>query len=156
MGFLTSLAPVVAFSAAVPCQVGTHHVNEQYAGYWARLFQDCGYEPFDVIRPRCWYDRDIEFYYRQNLVIYVAASQAELDLVVQQVTELVEERERFVAHRVGARQRELAPLGAVEQSTAFGEDPVIRDGLVGGGHTSTIARASRASYICHNCLLAVP
>jgi SAM-dependent methyltransferase len=74
--FLTSLGPAVAFSAAVPCQLGTHHVNEQYAGYWARLFQDCGFVPFDVIRPRCWYDRDIEFYYRQNLVMYVAGTHA--------------------------------------------------------------------------------
>jgi len=76
VGFLTSLAPVVAFSAAVPCQLGTHHVNEQYAGYWARLFQQRSYVPFDVIRPRCWYDHDVEFYYRQNLVMYVAETHA--------------------------------------------------------------------------------
>jgi SAM-dependent methyltransferase len=75
--FLTELAPIVAFSAAVPCQLGTNHINEQYAGYWARLFQSCNFVPFDVIRPRCWYDQDVEFYYRQNLVIYVARRDAQ-------------------------------------------------------------------------------
>jgi len=75
--FLTSLGPIVAFSAAVPWQLGTNHINEQYAGYWAGLFESCGFVPFDVIRPRCWYDHDIEFYYRQNMVMYVASAQAQ-------------------------------------------------------------------------------
>ena len=71
--FVTGLAPIVVFSAAVPCQMGTHHVNEQYPGYWARRFEERGFVPFDVIRPRCWYDREVEFYYRQNLVMYVSS-----------------------------------------------------------------------------------
>jgi len=70
--FVTDLAPIVVFSGAVPWQMGTHHVNEQYAGYWARRFEQRGFAPFDVIRPRCWYDNDVEFYYRQNIVVYVS------------------------------------------------------------------------------------
>jgi len=31
---LTSLAPTILFSAAIPGQGGTHHVNEQWASYW--------------------------------------------------------------------------------------------------------------------------
>jgi len=75
VGFVTDLAPVVVFSAAVPWQMGTHHVNEQYPGYWARRFEQQGFVPFDVIRPRCWYDRDVEFYYRQNVLVYVSRAQ---------------------------------------------------------------------------------
>jgi len=76
VGFLTSLAPVVVFSAAVPCQVGTHHVNEQYPAYWARQFERCGFVAFDVLRPRIWYDQDVEFYYRQNTIVYVGRDRA--------------------------------------------------------------------------------
>ena len=74
--FLTELAPIVVFSAAVPCQMGTQHINEQYPGYWARLFEQRGFAAFDVIRPRCWYDREIEFYYRQNVLVYVSRARA--------------------------------------------------------------------------------
>jgi SAM-dependent methyltransferase len=70
--FLASLAPVVVFSAAVPWQLGTHHVNEQYPGYWARRFEACGFVAFDAIRPRIWYDEEVEFYYRQNAILYVS------------------------------------------------------------------------------------
>lgn len=76
VAFLTSLAPVVVFSAAVPWQVGTHHVNEQYPGYWAQRFERCGFMAFDVLRPRIWYDQEVEFYYRQNTIIYVSQDRA--------------------------------------------------------------------------------
>jgi cyclopropane fatty-acyl-phospholipid synthase-like methyltransferase len=52
--FLTSLAPVVLFSAAIPLQDGTHHVNEQWPDYWAALFAKCGYVPVDAVRPAFW------------------------------------------------------------------------------------------------------
>jgi len=76
VGFLTSLAPVVVFSAAVPWQVGTHHINEQYPGYWATRFEAHGFVAFDAIRPRVWYDQEVEFYYRQNTIIYVRRDRA--------------------------------------------------------------------------------
>ena len=72
--FVTGLAPVVLFSAAIPFQRGTGHINEQYPTYWVDLFGSCGFEPRDVIRPACWYDRDIEFYYRQNVLLFVDGS----------------------------------------------------------------------------------
>lgn len=70
--FLTKLAPVVLFSGAVPFQRGTSHINERLASYWVDLFRQEGYEAFDVIRPRCWTDRQIDFYYRQNCLIFAA------------------------------------------------------------------------------------
>src|SRR5947199_5742614 len=39
---LTRLGPVVLFSAAVPFQGGTHHLNEQWPDYWVRYFQEKG------------------------------------------------------------------------------------------------------------------
>jgi SAM-dependent methyltransferase len=35
---LTGLAPAVLFSAAIPGQGGTRHINEQWQSYWADLF----------------------------------------------------------------------------------------------------------------------
>ena len=67
---LTRLAPIVLFSAAVPMQGGTNHINEQWQDYWAGLFDRNGFEVFDVIRPRVWGDERISRWYRQNTLIY--------------------------------------------------------------------------------------
>jgi hypothetical protein len=69
--FLCSLAPVVLFSAAVPQQGGTHHVNEQWPAYWARKFGANGYEVFDVIRPKVWTNEQVEPWYAQNALLFV-------------------------------------------------------------------------------------
>ncbi|MGC4083752.1 MAG: class I SAM-dependent methyltransferase [Vicinamibacterales bacterium] len=71
---LTRLAPCVLFSAAIPFQRGTHHVNGQWPDYWQRLFESHGYVALDIIRSRIWDDEDVEFWYRQNTVLYVRAS----------------------------------------------------------------------------------
>jgi hypothetical protein len=49
---LTAHAPFVMFSAAVPGQVGEHHVNEQPPEYWRAKFRDRGYLAIDYIRPQ--------------------------------------------------------------------------------------------------------
>lgn len=69
--FLTGLGPVIAFSAAIPGQGGTGHVNEQWPRYWAERFAAHGYVPCDVVRPRIWNDERISWWFRQNLVLYV-------------------------------------------------------------------------------------
>ena len=53
--FVESLArhgDTILFSAAVPGQGGTHHVNEQWPSYWAEKFAKAGYGVYDVIRPQ--------------------------------------------------------------------------------------------------------
>ncbi|HTU82550.1 MAG TPA: hypothetical protein VMF61_10495, partial [Candidatus Acidoferrales bacterium] len=74
---LTTLAPAVLFSAAVPFQGGEHHVNERWQSYWAELFERRGYTCVDCVRPRFWNDASIEFWYRQNTLVYVRAAQLE-------------------------------------------------------------------------------
>jgi SAM-dependent methyltransferase len=68
---LTQLAPIVAFSAAIPGQGGVGHVNEQWPDYWEALFASRGYVLVDWFRPRLWEDVGIEPWYRQNLFLYV-------------------------------------------------------------------------------------
>jgi hypothetical protein len=68
---LCDAAPVVLFSAAIPGQGGTGHVNEQWPEYWQQRFRTCGFRMFDEIRPRVREDLRVCWWYRQNLVLYV-------------------------------------------------------------------------------------
>lgn len=67
---LTSLAPVVPFSAAIPAQGGDHHINEQWPEYWAALFAQRSYVPIDCIRRRVWDHPDVEWWYAQNILLF--------------------------------------------------------------------------------------
>jgi len=72
--FVSSLVrhgPAVLFSAAIPCGSGTGHVNEQWPAYWAGKFSERGYVAIDCLRPLIWNDPEIEWWYRQNTLLYV-------------------------------------------------------------------------------------
>lgn len=70
INFLTTLSPCILFSAAVPGQQGTDHVNEQWPCYWSRLFEKKGYVRLDPVRPHVWRDPGVEWWYKQNLYLY--------------------------------------------------------------------------------------
>lgn len=67
---LTQLAPVILFSAAIPFQGGTHHINEQWPEYWAQLFRVRGFVAVDALRKRIWSNQEIEVWYRQNILLF--------------------------------------------------------------------------------------
>lgn len=68
---LVSLGHTVLFSAAIPGQGGTHHVNEQWPDYWRGLFAKHGYVAVDCLRSRLWSNRKIQVSYRQNMLFYI-------------------------------------------------------------------------------------
>ncbi len=68
---LCSLAPVVVFSAAIPGQGGTGHVNEQWPSYWCELFEAAGFKVSGALRFEFWNDDRVENWYRQNLLVAV-------------------------------------------------------------------------------------
>lgn len=72
VGWLCDLAPIVVFSAAIPKQGGTGHVNEQPPAYWADLFAGHGRPGSGALRWDIWDDDDIEPWYRQNLLVFGA------------------------------------------------------------------------------------
>jgi SAM-dependent methyltransferase len=77
-GFVTALtaaAPVVLFSAAVPYQGGTGHINEQWPSYWRAKFEAAGYVAVDVLRRPLWDNEEVAYYYRQNISFYVRKSE---------------------------------------------------------------------------------
>jgi len=67
---VTAHADVVMFSAAIPGQGGTHHVNEQWPSYWVEKFAKAGLQLFDVIRPAIWGDDRVDWWYRQNILLF--------------------------------------------------------------------------------------
>jgi SAM-dependent methyltransferase len=68
---LTRLSEVVLFSAAVPFQEGTNHINERWPEYWVRLFRQNGFVVIDCLRRELWEDDDVDWWYRQNSLIFV-------------------------------------------------------------------------------------
>jgi SAM-dependent methyltransferase len=87
--FVESLArhgDTIMFSAAIPGQGGTHHVNEQWPSYWAEKFAKAGYDVYDVIRPQIWTNPHVAWWYRQNILLFARgrafeSTTARLDLV---------------------------------------------------------------------------
>lgn len=86
---LVDLSPIVLFSAAAPHQGGSGHVNEQWPSWWAERFAAHDYVPIDCIRRRIWSAPGVEWWYAQNMLLYVAEDalsstprlQRELDLM---------------------------------------------------------------------------
>ena len=68
---LVNLGHVVLFSAAVPFQGGTRHLNEQWPDYWKQHFEEQGYVVIDVLRKRIWQNDKVKVYYRQNILLFV-------------------------------------------------------------------------------------
>jgi len=70
---LVALARLVLFSAAIPGQYGVDHVNEQWPSYWANLFSTHGFRPIDLLRGAIWDDESVDWWYRQNMLLYVGS-----------------------------------------------------------------------------------
>jgi SAM-dependent methyltransferase len=69
---LAGAAPLVLFSAAVPHQGGTGHINEQWPEYWIERFEREGMIAIDCFRPQFWNDSQMAWWYAQNAIIFVS------------------------------------------------------------------------------------
>ncbi|MCI0599714.1 MAG: methyltransferase domain-containing protein [Beijerinckiaceae bacterium] len=100
IALLVKAAPVVLFSAATPHSGGLGHLNEQLQSYWARLFAEHGYIALDPIRPVIFGDSRVQWWYRQNIIVYcmpeyrpqgcaVVTSSYELDRIDPELLECI-------------------------------------------------------------------
>ncbi|MCF8255092.1 MAG: class I SAM-dependent methyltransferase [Bacteroidia bacterium] len=71
---LTNHSDFVLFSAAIPKQDGTYHINEQFQDFWVEKFENQGYLPIDFLRSRLWAKKGIDWWYKQNMILYVRKS----------------------------------------------------------------------------------
>jgi SAM-dependent methyltransferase len=79
---LASHGDTILFSAAVPGQGGTHHVNEQWPSYWVEKFAGAGYTCYDFLRQQIWTDRRIMWFYRQNILLFARGRALDLEETV--------------------------------------------------------------------------
>jgi SAM-dependent methyltransferase len=81
---LINHSDTIVFSAAIPYQVGENHVNEQWPSYWVEKFRKHNYFPHDLLRPQIWFNKSIEYWYRQNIIVFkksINATSKVLDIV---------------------------------------------------------------------------
>ena len=144
------------FSAAIPGQGGEGHINERWPSFWSRCFAAQGYVCFTGLRQRLWPADAVEFWYRQNMLCFVA--QARPDLVDRasrenegsaaepldvvhpqlylQVSRELEWRRRDIDRLEREIQETRAELRAIKSSKAWGFYQSIRR-LVVGRHESS-------------------
>ncbi|MDF2409784.1 methyltransferase domain-containing protein [Aeromonas sp. 2HA2] len=85
---LTCHSDVILFSAAIPYQGGTGHQSENWPSYWNEHFIRFGFDCFDIIRPAIWNMPGVNFWYKQNIMLFVRKGGAceEIGLDVSQKT----------------------------------------------------------------------
>lgn len=66
-------ADTVLFSAAIPGQTGEHHVNLESQSVWAGRFESLGFLTYDIVRPRIWCNDAVDWWYRQNMLLFARA-----------------------------------------------------------------------------------
>jgi hypothetical protein len=101
---LTELAPVVLFSAAVPRQGGTGHRNEQWPASWIERFRNRGFLAFDSIRRSVFFNPRVEWFYRQNLLLFASADWPRRDtLMPRDASDSDDRMIDWVNHRLALR-----------------------------------------------------
>ena len=139
---LARLAPVVLFSAAIPYQGGTHHVNERWPSYWVELFAERDLHALDAVRPRIWNRDDVDYWYCQNTILFATeaamerfpadlrAAPAPLDIVhPRQLLALASAWQRAADPRhAGLREilRALPQVASRSLARRLGRDPAAR------------------------------
>lgn len=67
--FLTTIAPIIVFSAAVPHQPGIGHINCKWPPFWFKQFEQHGYVATDPLRRRLWQNPNVASWYQQNMFV---------------------------------------------------------------------------------------
>lgn len=76
---LTKASDLILFSAAIPYQVGTNHINCHKLSYWVNKFKNKGYSCYDIIRPECLkYSLDVGPWYMQNILVFARNNKKEI------------------------------------------------------------------------------
>lgn len=96
---LTRHSDFIVFSAAIPNQGGQNHLNEQWPDYWQKLFSKNGYYPSEIIRNHFWDNKDVEWWYKQNIIIYASKSMlSSLNIAVSENVKSIIHPELFNEH----------------------------------------------------------
>ena len=83
---LCKLSDLVVFSAAIPGQGGTDHVNEQWPEFWCRKFEIFNFACFDLLRSRLWNRDECDWWYLQNLLVFARVNSTQFYKLASQGT----------------------------------------------------------------------
>lgn len=78
INLLCQSSDTILFSAAIKNQGGQNHINEQWQSHWINEFDSRGYICIDFLRKRLWKNQNVEWWYRQNIFIFVKKSNIDL------------------------------------------------------------------------------
>jgi len=120
---LTNLGPVVLFSAAVPYQGGTDHINEQWPEYWNELFSAQGYKVIDCIRKKFWNNDRVRWWYAQNIFLFIEQNHLENYPRLQREAECVEQSALSHIHP----KNYLTKMDALKNYTNMMETPDLNN-----------------------------
>lgn len=81
---LTSLGPVILFSAAIPYQGGENHINEQWPDYWAKYFYEKDYVVIDSLRRNIWNNKNVAYWYSQNILLFAKRTYLDTNPVLKE------------------------------------------------------------------------
>jgi SAM-dependent methyltransferase len=95
---LVGLADLVLFSAAIPRQRGSNHVNERWQSWWADRFAEHGFVPVDCVRRRIWSNPSVEWWYAQNVILYASRDRLVANPRLRQEYELMGTSQLSLVH----------------------------------------------------------
>jgi hypothetical protein len=95
---LVELSDVVLFSAAIPRQRGSGHVNERWQCWWASVFAEQRFVPIDCLRRRIWSNPNVEWWYAQNTILYILEDELANNPRLQREYELMGTSQLSVVH----------------------------------------------------------
>lgn len=95
---LSAASDQILFSAAIPHQGGTGHINCRWQSEWVDRFRERGYVPVDCVRPVVWNDQRVDFWYAQNLLLYVKPAVLETNEPLRAKADATNERMFDVVH----------------------------------------------------------
>jgi SAM-dependent methyltransferase len=98
IAYLTSLGPVILFSAAIPGQGGDNHLNEQWPAYWIALFEKNDFCCIDCVRGKFWTNEKVACYYAQNAFFFVAKNRVNHYPILKQEENMQSFRQERIIH----------------------------------------------------------
>ncbi|WP_071192561.1 methyltransferase domain-containing protein [Trichormus sp. NMC-1] len=115
INWLTKVAPVVVFSAAVPSQGGHGHINLHHRDYWHNLFTQSNFVICDRIREKLRAHSRVAPWYRYNVVDYVHVNHPQ----VPQLTEVIQRLIASESAAATAYYEESTKLSLLEEKTGI-------------------------------------
>jgi len=115
---LTQSSDIVIFSAAIPGQTGENHFNEQSLNYWVKIFSDLNFICYDIFRIKFWNNEKVNWWYRQNMLLFASRSLKLDKLPVFNGNEYIHPKlfEIYVSHFMTKNVNSLPILNAINNS----------------------------------------